>query len=191
MMAEGGGRMADSTVMLSGPPHPPRPMPGVGVAMCLVAVILGWMSLAGAVLSETSLFGGLMLLWYWANVEHFAFSRLASSLFGALVGIGLAWGIFYGASTHSPAGLATALLALVVAIYLDITKLLPRLVNPATMLYSIVAAAPLVQLRVDWVEFCVATIAGALYFGSCIAVVKWLVAMLSRRRNAVSLPDNR
>jgi hypothetical protein len=116
----------------------------------------------------------LMLLWYWATVERLVFARLLPSAIGGLVGIGLAWGMFYGWSTYGAVGLAVGLFTLVIAIYLDIIRALPMVVNPATMLYSIVAAAPLVQLRVNWLQLCLATIGGALYFGAFVAAVTWL-----------------
>lgn len=164
---------------LPAPAQTPSPLAGLGVAAVVVTAIVGWIALAGSLISETSLFGGLIMLWYWANVEQLSLRRLPSSLLGALVGIGLAWGIFYGATNYGPHGLGIALFALVIAIYLEITKLFPWFVNPSTMLYSIIAAAPLIQLRIDWLEFSLATIVGALFFGAYVAAVRWLVAKLS------------
>jgi hypothetical protein len=153
---------------------PPPPLAGVGVAAGLVAAIAGWFALAGLFLTEASLFGGLLMLWYWANFERMALPRLLPSILGALVGIGLAWGMFYGLTQHGPLGLAVGLSLLIVAIYLDIVKLAPLFINGATMLFSIVAAAPLVQLKVDWVELCLSAAGGGLFFGGLIALLKWL-----------------
>jgi hypothetical protein len=155
-------------------PPPPKPLAGVGVAAAVVVAIVGWLVLGGSLLSEASLFGGLLMLWYWANIEQLALRRLPSAIFGALVGIGLAWGMFYGATHYGPSGLAIGLILLVVAIYLDIIKVVPLFVNGATMLYSIIAAAPLVQLKVNWIELCIATIGGGVFFGAFVAVAGWL-----------------
>jgi hypothetical protein len=119
------------------------------------------------------------MLWYWANIEQLALPRLPSAIFGALVGTGLAWGMFYGATHYGPSGLAIGLILLIVAIYLDIIKVVPLFVNGATMLYSIIAAAPLVQLKVNWIELCLATIGGGLFFGAFVGAVGWLGRKLS------------
>jgi hypothetical protein len=158
------------------PPGPPPPRAGIGVAAALVVGIAGWIAIGSTLLSEASLFGGLMLLWYWANIEQLDAHRLLPSILGALVGIGLAFGMYYGASVYGPAGLTVALVVLVVAIYLDIVKLAPLFVNGASMLYSIVAAAPLVQLKINWIELCVATVGGGLYFAAYVAVLKWVAS---------------
>jgi hypothetical protein len=155
-------------------PPPPTPLAGVGVAAAVVTAIAGWLALGGSLLSEASLFGGLLMLWYWANIEQLSLRCLPRAIFGALVGIGLAWGMFYGASQFGPAGLAVGLILLIIAIYLDILKVVPLFVNGATMLYSIIAAAPLVQLKVNWAELCIATIGGGLFFGAFVAVAGWL-----------------
>jgi hypothetical protein len=84
------------------PPQPPTLLAGLGVALVLVAAIIGWVALGGAFLSETSLFGGFLVLWYWAKVEHLAPQRLAASIIGGLVGIGVAWAMFYGATNYGP-----------------------------------------------------------------------------------------
>ncbi len=159
---------------------PPPPLAGVGVAAGLVAAIAAWFALAGSFLTEASLFGGLLMLWYWANFERLSLPRLLPSIAGALVGIGLAWGMFYGLTQHGPLGLAVGLSLLIVAIYLDIVKLAPLFVNGATMLFSIVAAAPLVQLKIDWIELCLSTAGGGLFFGGLIALAKWVAGMKAR-----------
>ena len=55
------------------------------------------------------------------------------------------------------------------------------LVNASTMLYSIVAAAPLIQLKIDWLELCFATVGGGLFFGAYVAAIMWLVAKLPQK----------
>ena len=161
------------------PPGPPPPLAGIGVAAALVVGIAGWIAIGSMLLSEASLFGGLMMLWYWANIEQLDARRLLPSILGALVGIGLAFGMYYGASVYGPAGLIIALAVLVVAIYLDIVKLAPLFANGASMLYSIVAAAPLIQLKINWIELSAATVGGGLYFAAYVAVLKWVASRAS------------
>ena len=161
--------------------RPPAPLPGLVVAMAIIAAIIGWVAVGSTFLSEASLFAGFMTLWYWAKVEHLAMKRLPASILGALVGIGLAWSIFYGASNYGTAGFMIGLILLALAIYVDVIETLPLFVNAATMIFSIVAAAPLIQLKIDWVELCLATVGGGLFFGAYVAGVTWLAARLSRK----------
>jgi hypothetical protein len=173
--------MTDAILATSEPPLPPAPLAGLVVAAALVTAIIGWFALAGAFLSEPTLFGGLMLLWYWAKVEHLSMQRLPASIIGALVGIGVAWAMFYGASNYGPTGFACGLALLIIAIYLDIIQVVPLFVNASTMLFSIVAAAPLVQLKVNWIEFSLATAGGGVFFGAFVAAVTSLAGKLSRK----------
>ena len=63
-----------------------------------------------------------------------------------------------------PQGTVIGLLVMLAAIYLQIIAALPLVFNVAAMLYLTVAAAPLVQLKVDFVDFALATVAGGLFF---------------------------
>ncbi len=161
-------------------PLPPSKVAGLGVAAVLVAAIIGWVALGGMFLSETALFGGFLTLWYWAKVEHLAPQRLPASIIGGLVGIGVAWAMFYGATNYGAVGLAIGLILLVVSIYLDIIQAFPLFVNASTMLFSIVAAAPLVQLKINWVELSFATAGGGIFFAACVAAAHWLASNLSK-----------
>jgi hypothetical protein len=162
-------------------PPPPGLVAGLGVTGFVVVAIVGWVLLGGSFLAETTLFGGFLMLWYWAKVEHLAIQRLPASIIGALVGIGLAWAILYGASNYGTSGLAIGLLLLVVAIYLDIVQVLPLFVNASTMLFSTIAAAPLVQLKVNWIELCLATAGGGLFFGAFVTAALWLAGRMSKQ----------
>ncbi len=162
-------------------PPPPPPLAGVAVAAVVVAAIMGWVALGSLFLSETALFSGFMVLWYWAKVERLAMAQLPASVVGALVGIAVAWAMFYGATNYGGIGFLAGLALLIVAIYLDIIQILPLFFNASTMLFSIVAAAPLIQLRIDWVELCLATLGGGIFFGSFVAAVMWLAARFAPR----------
>ncbi|MDT0507029.1 hypothetical protein [Novosphingobium sp. MMS21-SN21R] len=157
---------------------PPSSIGGFGVALVIITAIIGWAAIGGHFLSEASLFAGFMILWYWAKVERLAMRRLPASIIGALAGIGIAWTMFYGASRYGGAGLAAGLLMLAIAIYMDVIQKIPIFINAATMLFSIVVAAPLVQLKVNWIELCFATAGGGMYFGGYVAVAAWLASKL-------------
>ena len=49
-------------------------------------------------------------------------------------------------------------------------------VNAATMLYVTLAAAPLVQLHVNWIELVLSTVIGGLFFGGVVEGLKRLAA---------------
>lgn len=157
---------------------PPGPLVGAGILVIVLVAIVAWAAVAGRFLSDVSLFGGFLMLWYWANVEQLSLARLPAALIGALVGIGLAWALLYGTVKYGGAGLLVGLLLLVLALYLDILKVVPLFVNASTMLYVTVAAAPLVQLKVDWVELCLATLGGGIFFAVFVEAVKWLASKL-------------
>jgi hypothetical protein len=162
-------------------PPPPPPLAGLGVAAVVAIAIVGWVAVCTALLSQVSMFGGFMVLWYWAKVERLSMPRLPATVLGALVGICLSWAMFTCASNYGGAGFAFGLLLLFLAIYLDIVQVMPLLFNASTMLFSIVSAAPLIQLKIDWVEFCLATAAGAVFFGGFVAGVMWLAGKMSQR----------
>jgi hypothetical protein len=172
--------MTDTATPPAETPMPPSALAGLGVLAVLVAGIVGWFALGGTFLSETSLFGGVLVLWYWAKVEHLAMKRLSASILGGLVGIGVAWAMFYGAMNYGAVGLAIGLILLVVSIYLDIIQMFPLFVNASTQLFSIVAAAPLVQLKINWIELSFATAGGGIFFAACVAAAHWLASSLSK-----------
>jgi hypothetical protein len=166
--------MAEASVTGPQAPPPPTPIAGLGVAAVVVTAIFAWVLLAGRFLSEPALFGGFMMLWYWAKVEHLAMRRLPACVLGGLMGIGLACAMHYAAIAFGPTGFVAGLILLIIAIYLDIVQIFPTWINAATMLYSIVAAAPLIQLRINWFELAAAAAGGGLFFGAYVAAVLWL-----------------
>jgi hypothetical protein len=175
--------MTDTATAIQGKPAPPSALAGLGVLTVLVTGIVGWFTLGGTILSEASLFGGVLVLWYWAKFEHLAMKRLPATIIGALVGIGVAWAMFYAASNYGATGVALGLLLLIIAIYLDIIEIFPLFVNTSTMLFSIIAAAPLVQLKVNWIELCLATAGGGMFFGAYVAAV---ISIAGRRSQNVT-----
>ncbi len=166
--------MADTNIATPQKPPPPKPLEGLGVAAAVIIAIAGWVALGGLLFSEASIFGGFLILLYWAKVEHFSKRGLGAAILGALVGIGISWATHYGATHYGGAGFAMGMILLAIAIYLDIIERYPLVVNTSTILFSIITAAPLVQLKVNWVELCLATTLGGLYFAVFVGVAMWL-----------------
>jgi len=163
-------------------PPPPPPLAGLGVAGVVFAGIVLWAGICGALLSLTSMFAGFMVLWHWAKVEHLAMARLPATVLGALVGIGLSWTMLLCAQAYGGPGFALGLLLLFIAIYLDLIAVMPLLFNASTMLFSLITAAPLIQLKVNWIELGLATAGGGLFFGGFVAGVMWLASKFMREQ---------
>lgn len=151
----------------------PAPVPGklAGAAITAIVVILigAWIAIWVGLLhrQDTELVGAFMVLWYWANNEQLSIPRLAPTLVGSVVGIGIAWFLLYGVMAGGIMALA-ALGVLILALYLDVIKAVPFAVNAATFLFVTLAAAPLVQLHVNWIDLTLSTVAGGLFFAGAV-----------------------
>jgi hypothetical protein len=161
-------------------PAAEAPPPGKLAALAILAVVIGlivvWIVIASQFIADTSLVGGFMLLWYWATIDKLDTARLPAAIFGAVVGIALAWFLVWGAATYGAVGLTTALLLLLFTLYLDILKAVPLAINAATTLFLTLAAAPLVQLHVNWGELVLSTVAGGVFFGAVAEGMKRIAA---------------
>lgn len=157
----------------------PGPLAGFATLIIVLIALIAWIVIGTRFMSDTSLVGGFLMLWYWANNEQLALNRLPAALIGAVVGIGLGWALVYGAIHYGTAGLIAALLLLIAALYLDIIKAVPLFVNTATMLYVTIAAAPLIQLHVNWIELVLSTVLGGLFFASYVEAAKWLAVKMA------------
>ena len=160
----------------------PGPVAGIGIIAVVVVAIAAWAVIGTALFSEATLFGGFLLLWHWANLEQLEIKRLPTTIAGALIGIALAWQVVYLTGFMGTNGLILGLLIMIVAIYLQIINAVPFLFNPATMLFLTVAAAPLVQLKVDFAELALATVVGGLFFGLFIVSRQWLAGRSTSRK---------
>jgi len=165
--------MTDST---SAPAAAPGPIAGLGVVAIVVVAVLAWAIIGTALFSEVSLFGGFLLLWHWANLEALEIKRLPATIAGALVGIALAWQVVYLTGIMGGNGTILGLLIMVAAIYLQVINVLPFLFNAAAMLFLTVAAAPLIQLKIDFIELAMATAVGGLFFGAFVEAIKRIAA---------------
>jgi hypothetical protein len=156
----------------------PGPLAGIAITLIVIVLIVAWIAIALGMLkmSDTTLIGAFMFLWYWANNEQLQFNRLVPAMLGSLVGIGIAWFLWYGPAAYGGAGLIGSLAVLIAALYLDITKTVPIAVNTATMLFLTLAAAPLIQLQVDWLELVKSTVLGGLFFAGAVYGLQKLAA---------------
>ena len=155
----------------------PGKVAGIAITAIVIALIVAWIVIAVGVLKmgEGTLVGAFMFLWYWANNEQLQFGRLLPAMLGSLVGIGIAWFLFIGTAAGGALALAS-LGVLILALYLDVVKALPMLVNTATMLFVTLAAAPLIQLKVDWPELVESTVLGGLFFAGSVWALQALAA---------------
>ncbi|WP_140420610.1 hypothetical protein [Novosphingobium sp. B 225] len=158
------------------PAAAPGPLAGLALTVIVLLIIIAWVALGLQFLTDTSLFGGFLLLWFWANNEQLEIKRLPTAIVGALVGIGLAWFVVFAATKWGGAGLAAGLGLMVLALYLDVIKAVPFAINASTMLFLTVAAAPLIQLKVNWQELVLSTVVGGLFFGLVVEALKRLAA---------------
>lgn len=167
--------MADTPPAVAVAP-PPGPIAGLAILVIVLVLIVAWIVIGGMFLQPVSLFGGFLMLWYWSNNEQLQFKRLPAAIIGAVVGIGLGWFIVYGTVHFGTPGTLAAVLLLVLALYLDIIKAVPLVVNTSSMLYVTVAAAPLVQLNVIWPELVLSTVVGGVFFGLAVEGLQRLAA---------------
>lgn len=157
-------------------PAAPGPLAGLAITALVIVLIVAWIAIALNFMADTALVGGFMLLWYWANNEQLEISRLPTAIAGALVGIFVAWFLVYAGGQWGGAGIAAGLAVLVLALYLDVIKAVPFAVNSSTMLFVTLAAAPLIQLHVNWQELVLSTVVGGLFFGLVVEGLKRLAA---------------
>ncbi|WP_296676108.1 hypothetical protein [Novosphingobium sp.] len=160
------------------PPQVPPPTPIAGLAILAIVVVLlvAYMAVALQFVADTALVGAFMLLWYWANNGELEISRFPAALVGSVVGIAVAWFLAYGPTHMGGLGMALSLVALLLALYLDIIKAIPKIVNNATMLFVTLAAAPLVQLHVNWGQLLATTVLGGLFFAAAVEGLKRVAA---------------
>ncbi|GAA4769880.1 hypothetical protein [Novosphingobium ginsenosidimutans] len=163
--------MTDSTATAA-----PGPLAGLGIVLIVVVAVIAWAIIGTALFSDLTLFGGFLLLWHWANLEALEIKRLPATIAGALVGIGLAWQVVYLTGKMGSNGMILGLLIMVAAIYLQVIAVLPFLFNAAAMLFLTVAAAPLIQLKIDFAELALATVVGGLFFGVFVEAIKRIAA---------------
>ena len=150
----------------------PGPVAGLGIVAIVVVLVLAWAVLGTMLFSDLTLFGGFLLLWHWANLEQLEIKRMPATIAGALVGIALAWQVVWLTQQMGSTGTIIGLLIMIAAIYIQVINLLPMLFNAAAMLFLTVAAAPLIQLKVDFAELALSTVVAGLFFGALVEGLK-------------------
>lgn len=166
--------MSNATPAPAGEAPPPGKLAALAILAVVLVVIVAWIALALQFIADTSLVGGFLLLWYWATVEQLEIRRLPAALLGAVAGIALAWFLVWGAANFGGVGIIAAIGLVLLALYLDILKAVPLAINGATTLFLTLAAAPLVQLHVNWGELVLSTVAGGLFFAATVEGLKRL-----------------
>ena len=155
---------------------PPSAAIAAIITALVVVALVPWFLIGGRFIDPLCLVGGVLVAWFWLNLEQAVLARAPHTLLGAIVGIGLAWLPLLLAARFGTAGLLIGLGAMIVAIFLDIIAVVPIAVNKSTMLFLTVAAAPIVQLRVDFPQLIASTLIGGLYFIAFTEVVKRVAA---------------
>ncbi|MDE2437446.1 MAG: hypothetical protein KGM49_14415 [Sphingomonadales bacterium] len=151
-------------------------MEGMVVTGIVVVLLVLWIVIGLQFMADTSLVGGFLILWYWANNEQLEIRHLPRALIGALVGIGIGWFLLVASLQYGAAGLSVGVALLIFALYLNTIQAIPTIVNNATMLFVTIAAAPLVQLHVNWLELVLSTVIGGLFFGAAAEGLKRLAS---------------
>jgi hypothetical protein len=154
----------------------PGPVAGLGILAIVVVLVAAWAVIGTSLFSDRTLFGAFLLLWHWANLEQLEIKRLPATIAGALVGIALSWQVLYLTQQMGPTGTIIGLLIMVAALYVQINNALPLLFNAAAMLFLTVAAAPLIQLEVDFAKLAISTVVGGLFFGIAVEGLKRVAA---------------
>ena len=155
-------------------PTVPSAVVALGITALVIIALLPWFLIGGRFIEPFSLFGGILAAWFWLNVEQAQRARAPHVIVGALVGLALSWLPLLLAAQMGTSGIIIALLAMVLAIFLDIIAAVPLAVNKSTMLFLTVAAAPVVQLHVNFPQLMASTVIGGLYFIAFTEAVKWV-----------------
>ncbi|HEY4546597.1 MAG TPA: hypothetical protein VIG90_09260 [Pedomonas sp.] len=149
--------------------------------LVVVAILIGIYML----LDITPLFAGFLFALYWAGIKHTDFKEFAPALVGGLGGLALAAGLHHLPQLYGNAGLAAALVVVVLAIYAQIRNSVPLLVNASFMLYLTVGTIPAVGAQEDYPGMAFALIVGAAYCGGLV----WLMGRLAGAKAQTAAPQ--
>jgi hypothetical protein len=146
-----------------------------GLAAIVVVAVAGFILLAHALHLDPA-YAGLLYFWYWAVIGKAKMRAMPSSLVGGLLGVGMAALLQWAVQSHQPVAIIGVLLLIVVAIVVDVMRLLPFAINGCCMLFLTIASAPLIQGHENLVVVVEAILLAAAYFGLIVAVLGWLQA---------------
>lgn len=158
---------------------------GLLLLLFVIVGVVAWVILGPKVgLSAGALFASFSLLWYWAVVEKATFNRLPHSVIGALVGVGLAWCMQDLPHVLGANGMYAAYAIVALVLLLQILNTVPLVINPATMLFLTVLAAPALLTSVNMTEIAWAVITGGAFFAGMVWGAHQFVAWRDRNKSA-------
>jgi hypothetical protein len=141
---------------------------GILLLVLIVVGIVAWIIIGGTALAVKSFFASFLYVWYWANLEKADFKRIPASVIGALVGVGLAWGLKGLPAMYGNTGTIISLLIVVAALFVQIMGWLPIALNASAMLFLTVLAAPALLTNLDFIELTKAIVGGAAFFAALV-----------------------
>ncbi len=147
--------------------------PSLAVGVIVLVTVVGFIALHAALGLETG-YAGLLFFWYWGVFGKVEFRALSSTVIGAVGGTGTAWLLQYLASTGNGTGQILVLLAIAVAIVVQVTDRLPIAINPAFMLFLTVFAAPVIERHENFLLVFASIGLAVLYFGGIVAIIGML-----------------
>lgn len=167
------------------PAPPPSLLAGFFILLIVIVGIVGWIVL-GSTAKLTSFYASFLFLWYWSTVDHLDFKKFFFSMIGAMIGIGLAWGLHTLPTAMGTNGIILSLVLVVVAVYLVIIERLKFAFNPALTLYLTVVAAPALLENSNFGELALATLLGGAFFGLFVFIVLFIVSKVQSNPNAAN-----
>ena len=152
------------------------------LAAIVIVVVVGFILLAGA-LRIAPAYAGLLFFWYWAAIQDAKPRAMPSSLLGALLGVGTAALLQAAVGSHQPISIVAVLILIVVAIAVDVMRLLPFAINACFMLFLTIASAPLIQGHENFAVVVESILLSAVYFGVIVLLMGWLQARGDRTKH--------
>jgi hypothetical protein len=169
---------APSSATEGGAPAVFKPTPAVGLLILgAVVVAIGIFVALAAALGIADIWVAFLFLLYWASTEKMQFAKLPGSIFGALLGLAIAFALHTLPASMGPAGWALVAVAILASIYFLVMGWWPAVVNNATMLFLTVGTIPLVQAGTSFLNLLPALGLGIAYF----AGLAWLIQVFTQR----------
>jgi hypothetical protein len=145
-----------------------------------VVVMLGLFVALSMSLGIGDIWVSFLFALYWSGIERANFAKLAECIVGAIVGLGLAWGLQVLPAAYGTLGTIIIAVMILAALYCLIVGWLPLVVNYCNMLFLTVGTVPAVQAHTVFSTLLWPLGLGILYFVG----VMWLARMLAQRSAA-------
>ena len=146
-----------------------------GLAAIVIVAVVGFILLAHALHLDPA-YAGLLYFWYWAVIGEAKLRAMPSSLLGALLGVGMAALLQWAVQSHQPVAIIGVLVLIVVAVVVDVMRLLPFAINGCCMLFLTTASAPLIQRGENFTIVVEVILLAAAYFALIVMALGWLKA---------------